>query len=44
MSLVLAILVSGMILSCGVAFNASPDCMVLVLAIVFAGGLAGLKD
>lgn len=44
MSLVLAIPVSVMILFCGMSFNVSPDYLVLALAIIFAGGLAGFKD
>ena len=44
MSLVLAIPVSVIILICGMSFNVSPDYLVLVLAIIFAGGLAGCKD
>jgi len=44
MSLVLAIPISAMILICGMSFNVSPEYLVLVLAIIFAGGLAGFKD
>ena len=44
MSLILAIPISVMIMICGMQFNISHDCMILVLAIVFAGGLAGFKD
>lgn len=44
MSLVLAIPISVIILLCGMSFNISPDRMILALAIIFAGGLAGCKD
>lgn len=44
MSLVLAIPISMIFLIGGMELNISPDYLVLVLAIVFAGGLAGFKD
>jgi hypothetical protein len=44
MSLVLAIPISMIFLIGGMKLNISPDHLVIVLAIIFAGGLAGCKD
>ena len=44
MSLVLAILISMLFLICGMKLNISPDHLLICLAIIFAGGLAGCKD
>lgn len=44
MSLVLAIPISMIFLIGGMELNISPDYLVLVLAIIFAGGLAGCRD
>ena len=44
MSLVLAILIAMLFLLGGMKLNISPDFLVLIMAIIFAGGLAGHKD
>jgi hypothetical protein len=44
MSLVLAIPISMLFLICGMKLNISPDHLLIGLAIIFAGGLAGCKD
>jgi hypothetical protein len=44
MSLVLAIPISAIFLIGGMKLNISPDYLLIVLAIIYAGGLAGCKD
>ena len=44
MSLVLAIPISMIFLIGGMKLNISPDHLLIVLAIIFGGGLAGCKD
>ena len=44
MSLMLAIPISIVFLIGGIKLNISPDHLLIVLAIIFAGGLAGLKE
>ena len=44
MSLLLSIPIVMLFLIGGTKLNVSPDCLLVVLAIIFAGGLAGCKD
>jgi hypothetical protein len=44
MSLVLAFPISFMLASYGVKLNMPPEHLLIIIAIVFAGGLAGCKD
>ena len=44
MSLILSIPVAFVILTCGIKLNLSSDQLLLITAIIFAGGLAGCKD
>lgn len=44
MSVILAIPIAMLFLLGGMKLNISPDSLVIIMAIIFAGGLAGYKD
>lgn len=44
MSLVLASLIAMIFMVGGTKLNISPNFLILIVAIIFAGGLAGYKD
>ena len=44
MSLILAIPIAAMFMIGGMKLNVPPEHLIIIMAIVFAGGLAGYKD